>query len=182
MKEALDFLGGTYFPKWGTGIADKITVELRNVAPGHALVGGPYLIDLHTNGTATVIVSGALNGNYLIVVKHRNSIDTWSSNTGGVSFASPTITYNFTNAITKAYGSNMKPVAGGYFAIFGGNANPMVDGLVDGTDMSIIENASTSMLKGYVDADVTGDGMVDGSDMALVDNNSTAIVMVKPVP
>ena len=185
MREAQDYTATpvpSYFSKWGAGIADKITVELRAVAAGHAIVGGPYLVNLRTDGTATVTVPGTLSGNYLIVVKNRNSIDTWSSNLSGESFAASTISYNFTDAITKAYGSNMKAVAGSKFALFGGNANTSLDAKVDGTDMALVDNGSTAQLKGYIDVDVTGDAKVDGSDMALIDNNSTALVKVIPVP
>ena len=76
----------------------------------------------------------------------------------------------------------MKSVAGGLFAIYGGNANASVDAKVDGTDMALVDNGSTAQDKGYIDADVTGDGKVDGSDMALIDNNATALVKVIPVP
>ena len=48
--------------------------------------------------------------------------------------------------------------------------------------MALIDNGRATQLKGYVDVDVTGDGKVDGSDMALIDNNATALVKVVPVP
>jgi hypothetical protein len=44
--------------------------------------------------------------------------------------------------------------------------------------MSFIENASTAILHGYYPEDVNGDGIVDGGDMSLIENNSTAIVRV----
>ena len=53
--------------------------------------------------------SNAVNGTpYYIVVKHRNSIETWSGNVS--SFTSGALTYNFTTASNQAFGNNMKYV------------------------------------------------------------------------
>ncbi|MBK7030464.1 MAG: hypothetical protein IPH45_15235 [Bacteroidales bacterium] len=47
--------------------------------------------------------------------------------------------------------------------------------------MAAVDNASTIVLTGYVMEDTNGDGLVDGSDMALIDNNATmAITAIIP--
>jgi hypothetical protein len=53
------------------------------------------------------------------------------------------------------------------------------DGLVDGSDLATVDNASLYVLMGYNPEDVNGDGLVDGSDMALIDNNSLAVIQAK---
>jgi len=70
----------------------------------------------------------------------------------------------------------MKQYNDGVFAIWGGDVTQ--DGLVDGSDLAAVDNASISILAGYNTEDCNGDGLVDGSDMALIDNNSLAIVQV----
>lgn len=171
MNQAL----GTAGPEFGSGIADKITVELHSDASPYSLVYDFPNINLLTNGTATITsLPVTLNGTYYVVVKNRNSIETWS--TSAISFAGSVVNYDFSTSISKAYGDNLKPV-GSVFVIYAGDATQ--DGVVDGSDMASIDNASTSLLVGYFSEDVNGDGIVDGSDMAVIDNNATSIVSVK---
>ena len=167
---------GDQFP--GT-TADQISVELHN-STSYATVYSTVNVDLSTLGASTAIIPGIHSGSYYLVIKHRNSIETWSKTPVALAGSGP-VSYNFSSAAAQAYGNNMKALAGGLFAIYGGNATGSVDQKVDGSDMSVVDNGSTALLRGYVDADVTGDGKVDGSDMALVDNNSTALVArIKP--
>lgn len=46
------------------------------------------------------------------------------------------------------------------------------DGIVDALDISIVENAASVSLSGYVVEDLTGDNFVDVEDLSLVDNNT----------
>lgn len=175
MNQAKDVSG----PKFPAGIADKITVELHDPAIYDTVVYRRTNLDLSTNGFATFNIVTSYYGSYYITIKHRNSIETTSA--FPVSFAGSSINYNFTNAANKAYGSNMRAVSGGYFAIFGGEA--FSDGYVDGKDMSIVDNYSTPPpLMGYHPEDLNGDGIIDGSDMAIVDNNSTVPYVERKVP
>lgn len=50
------------------------------------------------------------------------------------------------------------------------------DGVVDGADWSLIDNASFNFLTGYVVEDLNGDLIVDGSDAAIGDNNGANYV------
>ena len=171
MKQAQGLAG----PQFGTDIADKVTVELHEITPPYAISAlySPFTnADLKTDGTVTInTIPGTITGSYYVVIKHRNSIETWSM--APVSFAGAITNYDFSTASSQAFGNNMKLMSGVY-AVYGGNPNQ--DGIVDGTDMALIDNASTALLVGYNPEDVNGDGIVDGSDMAMVDNNSTAIV------
>ncbi|MBP9136578.1 MAG: hypothetical protein KBF31_06190, partial [Chitinophagales bacterium] len=115
---------------------------------------------------------GTISGNYYIVVKNRNSIETWSATAIDFS-AIGTISYDFSTAVSQAFGNNLK-YSGTDYLIWGGDATQ--DGIVDGSDMAAIDNASTATLTGYNAEDVNGDGIVDGSDMAMIDNNSTITV------
>lgn len=59
-------------------IADSIIVELHNSTSPHALVQS-YSTTISTTGLISVVVPGVYIGNsYYIVLRHRNSIETWS--------------------------------------------------------------------------------------------------------
>jgi hypothetical protein len=164
---------GDKFP--GT-VADQVNIELHNGTAPYAVAYTFNNVDLNTDGTVSIsTVSSSANGSYYIVIKHRNSIETWSA--APVAFSSSNISYDFSSSSSQAFGDNQKPLTGGLFAIFGGDVNQ--DGIVDSGDMNPVENESTAVTMGYVSEDVNGDGIVDSSDMNLVENNSTAVIMVQ---
>jgi len=170
--EARDEVG----PHWGTGIADKVTIELRDGTTG-ATVTTLSNLDLSTSGNISTTVPASYNGSYYIYVIHRNSITT--SSAGPVNFALPlsttggTISYDFTTGIAQAFGSNMKD-AGGIALIYAGDVNQ--DYNVDASDMIDVDNDNAAFASGYLLTDVNGDGNVDASDMIIVDNNNAAFV------
>ncbi|NVO20404.1 MAG: hypothetical protein HXX13_11925 [Bacteroidetes bacterium] len=161
---------GDQFP---ANTADRLTVEFHDAAVPATVVYAFSNVDLLTNGMVSVsTVPSTLSGSYYIVIKHRNSIETWSA--APVSFSGTgSVSYDFSSSAAQAFGSNLKSI-GAYYAVYGGDSNQ--DGIVDGSDMAAIDNASTSLLAGYNSEDINGDGIVDGSDMALIDNNSTSLV------
>ncbi len=120
----------------------------------------------------------APNGTYYIVIKHRNTIETWSKSGGEPFVIGTMMSYDFTNANTKAFGNNMKQVdlSPVQFAIFSGDVNQ--DGTVDLTDASLIDNDANSFVSGYVNTDVNGDNLVDLADGVIADNNASNFVSV----
>ena len=61
-----------------TAISDTITVELRNTSTPYSVVASKMVL-LKTDGKAIVYLPLAINGgSYYIVIKTRNSIETWS--------------------------------------------------------------------------------------------------------
>ncbi|NVO21562.1 MAG: Ig-like domain-containing protein [Bacteroidetes bacterium] len=154
-------------------IADKITVEIRQSIAPHTLVQSFGSIDLLRDGSSVLNIPNTYSNSYYLVIKHRNSIETWSA--VPVSFASNTINYSFSSSATQAYDYNLK-LMGIIYAVYGGDETQ--DGIVDGSDMAAIDNASSIVLRGYHQEDLNGDAIVDGSDMAIIDNNSSAIVRV----
>jgi hypothetical protein len=172
MNQAMD----EYGPHFGTGIADQVTVEIRNASDYSDIkfTAGP--VEIATNGEIIVnTIPSTYSDSYYITIKHRNSIETTSA--APVSFAGSSINYDFTTGGSQAYGDNQKDAGGGYFAIWGGDVNQ--DGIVDSGDMNPVDNLSTAITFGYVAEDVNGDGIVDSSDMNIIDNNSTAIIMAQ---
>jgi hypothetical protein len=80
-------------PMLPSNYCDSLNVELHASTSPFALVASKNAI-LLTNGTANVqFPSNLANGSYYIVLRHRNSIETWSKNP--VTFGSSTVTYDF---------------------------------------------------------------------------------------
>jgi hypothetical protein len=158
-----------------TTVVDDITVELRNGS--NALVASTTAV-LQTNGDATATFTSGPTGSYYIVVKHRNAIDTWSATTQSVSTSTP-LTYDFSNAASKAYGSNMVLLSAGVYGFYSGDLND--DGSIDSSDFPDLFNDSDNLLEGYYATDLNGDGFVDSSDFpVLFNNNDNLISVVSP--
>ena len=152
-------------------IADQITVELRNSTAPYAMAGGPYVLDLKTDGTASVTIPGTLNGSYYLVIKHRNSIETWSG--VPVSLSGAFASFDFTIAAGQAYGNNLKFVSDKY-VIYSGDVNQ--DGIVNESDAQLTGDAAANFDAGYISSDINGDGLIDASDLIVIDNNASTFV------
>lgn len=159
-------------------LKDTVRIYLRQTS-------SPYnLSDSATGVTDSLSITTMLNyyntasGNYYIVFRHRNSLETWSRN-GGENFTFGMNTnFDFTTAETQAYGDNMV-LKGARYCIYGGDINQ--DGVIDASDLSVIDNDAFSALTGYTLTDLNGDMFVDGSDMLIADNNSSnSIVKITP--
>lgn len=167
---------GNSLPQFEPGVADQITVELHQSTDPFSMVYSFPDLNLNVDGTVSInSVPAELTGSYYIVIKHRSSIETWSFEPISFGGSAP-VSFDFSTSGDQSYGSNLRQI-GSVFVIWGGDATQ--DGIVDGSDMAAIDNASTAVLIGYNPEDVNGDGIVDGSDMALIDNNSTAVVQVQ---
>jgi hypothetical protein len=109
------------------------------------------------------------------VLKHRNSIETWSANPVALG---PAVTYDFSTAANKAYGSNMVNVAGAsataVYALWSGDLNQ--DGVIESADYLQMENDILAVLFGYNVSDITGDGIVESADYLLMENNLLQVI------
>ena len=156
-------------------LSDTIIVELHDILNPFALAYS-YIGVIGTNGLLTCTFPGTASGNnYYMVVKHRNSIETWSANPITIS---NNMTYDFSNDVSKAYGNNMVDVFNeGIFSFYSGDMNQ--DGYVDGADYPDYDYDSSIGLFGvYVATDLNGDGYVDGADYPFYDMNSQLGVFV----
>jgi hypothetical protein len=153
--------------------SDEVLIELHSASAPYALVGSPIVGNLRTNGQVEVSVPGVYNGSYYLVFKHRNSLETWSNLP--LVFGSGTLSYDFTDFKTRAYGENLKLVSGKY-VVYSGDINQ--DGVINNLDMTAIKDEATSFTKGYIPEDVNGDGTVDALDLIITDNNASYEAMV----
>ncbi len=148
---------------------DSITLELRNTS--NVLVASTSSI-LQTDGTAVCTFNSAPSGSFYLVIKHRNTIETWSATPQTV--GSTPLVYDFRTAANKAYGSNMKQVEAGVFALYSGDINQ--DGFIEGLDFSSLFNDSDNLVEGYQPTDLNGDGFVEGLDFPILFNNSDNLI------
>jgi hypothetical protein len=153
--------------------ADLITVDFVNpVTSTTELSLNPTL---SIEGlTSMTLPRTMFNNEYFVVVKHRNSIETWSANP--VLFNTASKLYDFTISAESAYGANQVMVEDDVFAIYGGDINQ--DGFVDGNDFIDVDNDNTNFASGYLVTDANGDGFVDGNDFIMIDNNNTLFIGV----
>jgi len=143
-----------------TQVADTVGVYLALGTSPFTLVDSAKLV-LGTAGTTNQTFTRVSTGNYYIVIKHRNHLETWSANPVTLTAGTP-VTYDFTTSATQAYGSNMKQV-GSVWVLFGGDPN--MDGSIDAFDVPIFLG-QFGML-GYLNADFNGDESVDASDVPI---------------
>ena len=175
--ECTSLIEAMYNPSTNTMAGDTMTYYLK-------LTDGVTTIDsakavLNSSGTALPSFTKAQPmTNYFLVLKHRNSLETWSATVINFSQLTNQSTYNFADAQSKAFGNNMKEVDSSplRFAIYSGDVNR--DGTVDATDVSTIDNDASNFVGGYVISDLTGDSFVDGTDFAIADNNASNFVSV----
>lgn len=154
---------------FGANIADQITVELYN-AQNPSLLEVAYTNQfLYTNGNCNIAIPSALSDAYYIVIKHRNSIATWSALP--VSFSGNSVNYNFTTSESSAYGDNLKQVATGKYAIIVGDVNQ--DEVIDVFDLLDMDADLTNGTVEYIVYDLNGDGVVDIFDLLVVDESLT---------
>ncbi len=170
------FIEGFYNSGSNSQVSDTVQVELRDSASPFAVADQSQAV-VSSNGNVQLKFGNASDGNYYIALKHRSSIETWSSGTIALSRTTPA-SYDMSASSSQAFGSNLiqidaSPVR---FAIFGGDINQ--DGTVDATDVSTIDNDAQNFVSGYVVTDLTGDDFVDGTDFAIADNNAANFVSV----
>ncbi len=145
---------------------DDVTVELRNGVTPFAIIATTTAM-LQTSGIATATFNSAISGSYYLVIKHRNTIQTWSANPITISAVTPT--YDFTDIASKAYGSNMKEVESGVWAFYSGDITQ--DEVTDASDLVDISADIENSSFGYLATDINGDGSVDGSDLPILSTN-----------
>lgn len=159
-----------------TNLADTIIVELHDAAT--LVTSFTKVATISTSGVCATTFPAAASGNsYYVVIKHRNSIATWS--------ASPVLmnpvgtSYNFSTAATQAFGDNLANDGTGIYLIYTGDINQ--DGSVDFNDYPDLDISSSNGDLGYLPYDLNGDASVDFNDYPMIDiNSSNGIIVMTP--
>jgi len=144
---------------------DSVTIELHNISAPFA-IAHTFTGLLKTNGSIACTFPSASEGSsYYVVLKHRNSVETWSASPVTLS----NVVYDFTTAANKAYGSNQILMAPSVYAVYNGDINQ--DQNVDLIDLASVETDINNFAFGYVVTDINGDGNVDLLDGPVVEEN-----------
>lgn len=150
-------------------ITDYIIVELHSTTAPYPMVK-TTLATLKTNGTLICNFPGSVtNTPFYIVIHHRNSVETWSANPVMIT---SNATYDFSNAVTKAFGENEVQVEPNVWAIYSGDINQ--DGAIDAFDFVDLDPDVFNGNGGYLATDLNGDGSVDAFDFVILDPNIQA--------
>ncbi len=165
MRKAQDHDGNDYIDKFPGDVADQITVRLHDQDNYSTIVWSQGEVDLNTDGSATLTLPSNLDGMYYISIIHRNHIETVSADP--IDFSLLNISYDFTDANTKAFGNNLKQIETGVFAIFAGDVNQ--EGTINIDTVMDVFNARG--LLGYENFDADGDGIVSIDDVFTVFDN-----------
>lgn len=146
--------------------ADTVSVEIRNTSSPFSIVESKKIV-LNSSGSGIAYFTTLTDGiSYYIAIKHRNSLETWSST--GNSFSNSVMNYNFTTDSAKAYGSKLTK-KGSKWCIYSGDVNQ--DGLINSADLQLIHDAAFNYSSSYLSTDITGDNFIDLNDLTVCDNN-----------
>ncbi|MEO8666100.1 MAG: hypothetical protein ABI462_11455 [Ignavibacteria bacterium] len=153
---------------------DTVTLYLRDaVAPYRMRDSARGVIDSLTF-SGLYNFSNAPSGKYYLVVKHFNSIETWSQAGGDSITADASVfNYDFTASSAKAYGNNLK-LLGGKYCTYSGDVNQ--NGTVNLADIVLVFNDAGIFATGYLVTDINADNIVNLTDILITNNNSTSFV------
>ncbi len=156
-------------------LKDTVRAYLRNTAVPFSIVDSSKAVLDSISFNSEFTFYNANSGIYYLMLKHRNSIETWSRS-GGTSFLRGfSNSYDFTSSALQAYGSNLVHT-GTEYCIYSGDVNQ--SGFIDLSDVLIVNNDVSNFLAGYVNSDVTGNNLVDLNDLLLTHNNASKLVIV----
>lgn len=167
------YLQGLYNSSLNSMIGDTVTVQLRSAYyPYYPISSVKKKINSNGKGFFTFPVSVIEGDYYYLVVKHRNSIETWSSETVDFDYYSADLIFDGSSDPSNTYGNNVTQVDAApiRFAIYAADVNQ--DGTIDLTDGSQIDNDAINFATGYLITDINGDEVVDVSDAVFADNNA----------
>jgi hypothetical protein len=152
-------------------LCDTITVELHNAISPYALAYSHKGV-LSTIGLLSCSFPVAtLGNNYYIVVKHRNSIETWSASPVLIS---NNMSYDFSTSDTQAYGNNQIQMQNGVWAFYTGDIDQ--DGSIDNSDFSLWETDANNFATGYLLTDIDGNGSADNADFSIWETNANSFI------
>ena len=173
----IDWETGDLFHNFRDNIVDTLAIQLRKTNSNDPV--NPCTIDtvlfgqsINVNGTITSIkLPVSITGYHYIVIKHRNSIETWSDS---VDFSTDTVKYDFYNYISQFALDGGMFINNNHAFIWGGDVNQ--NGNLESEDATSIYVAANSddptVNNGYVICDIDGNGNIDSQDYGLAYNNA----------
>jgi len=176
--QGIDWNTGNVFNNFRDNIVDTLAIQLRKTNVNDpdnpcAIDSIFYGLNITTDGTITPItIPAIITGYHYIIVKHRNSIETWSDS---IDVSNDTISYNFNTHLSQfAINGGMYINDNNLAYIWGGDVNQ--NGNLESEDATNIYVAAISddetVNNGYVINDIDGNGNIDSQDYGLAYSNS----------
>lgn len=115
----------------GNDIVDWVFAELRNSSTGAVITSRAVLIErdgdiVDVDGTGAKVnyvnFAGEIPGSYHVSIRHRNHLGIRTAAALNLS-RTAALSHNFATSAAQALGSVQAPLAGGFFGMYGGNAN-----------------------------------------------------------
>ena len=152
-------------------VTDWVLVQLRSSATGAAIVSksaflrkdGKIVAD---DGTTEYIELRAQEGNYYIVIKHRNHLSIMSANTVALNGTGSTL-YDFSTGTDRYYGSEAVLLESGVYGMYAGDTNDS-DIITYSDKDPINDNVNYA---GYHSADANCSGIVTYADKDFINSN-----------
>ena len=158
---------------------DWVMIELRSdlttIVSRRAglLLSDGSVVDI--DGSGPVKFKDVSDGNYYVVVKHRNHLAIMSSS--AIPLSRNSVLYNFTTSQSQAYTTGTDPMvalSGGGYGMIAGDAN--ISAIITAADVTpIIVNLN---LANYNDADVNMSGIVTAADVTKIISNLNKVANV----
>lgn len=137
------------------------------IDPGSGAVIEEQVVALDVYGYTTA--NFAAFGSFYLRVNGPNIVETWSGTP--VDFLGGVIPYDFTSSPGSAFAGNLFEMnaPSGIYSVFNGDVTQ--DGVLDASDLGLVDFDIYYGNSGDISSDVTGDGVVDASDLGLIDFN-----------
>lgn len=151
----------------------SMKVLLADATPPYNIVDTGYALLDNQRLSNVFAFPRALTGNYYLVLKHYNCLETWSATPVHIDPDHFDI-YDFTTSDAQAYGNNMMQ-KGARWCIYSGDVDQ--DGSIDLTDVVKIYNDAAEFVVGIITvSDLNGDTFTDLTDLLIGFNNSTNFI------
>ncbi len=159
-----------------TNVTDWVLVELRAANDVNTLVAtraawlrnDGMLVDM--DGSEGIGFENQVDGDYYLVIRHRNHLDVLSSTVVNLPNATP---YDFTQSATTVMGDDqLVDVGDGNFAMLAGDING--DGVISVSDFNVYITQA-ALINEYLPSDTDLDGNVTVSDFNLYRPNVSII-------
>ena len=156
---------------------DTVSVYLRNSASPFQLIDSAKGVIDSINYSNIFAFSKPTSGYYYIVIKHYQSVETWSKAGGEYLIKDTSVhNYDFTSNPSQAYFNNMV-LKGTKYCLYSGDVDQ--NGYINLSDVLSIYNDVGGFSIGNVINDLTGDNVVDLNDLLISYYNTNNFIRIR---
>ncbi len=167
-----NYAGTENVPAIPGGVTDWVLVELRTGTAANTKVAtragfvksNGTVVDM--DGISPLLFDGIANGNYYVVVRHRNHLAVMSAST--VSLSQSGELYDFSSSQSKAFGSSaLSQLESGVFGLTAGDVN--LSAIISSSDANAVFSAFNQ--SGYLLQDTNLSGITTATDANVIFGN-----------